>query len=71
MAFSFGEYRDGSLSAGLNEFWSVCMGSLNQGLNKAQHFAVGIIDWSTILHQAVIALFFLCLATLKIERLKH
>ena len=31
----------------------------------------GIIDWSTLLHQAVITLFFLSLATLKIERLKH
>ncbi|NDG99584.1 MAG: hypothetical protein EBY43_00590 [Opitutae bacterium] len=71
MAFSFGEYRNESSPNGLNEFWNVCMGSLNQGLSKAQHFAVGIIDWSTLLHQAVITLFFLSLATLKIERLKH
>jgi len=71
MAFSYGEYRNDSLPARIDEVWSVCLGSLNQGLNKAQHFAVGIVDWSTLLHQAVLAFFFLSLATIKIERLKH
>ena len=71
MAFSYGEYRNDSLPVGIDEIWNVCLGSLNQGLNKAQHFAVGIIDWSTLLHQGVLAFFFLSLATIKIERLKH
>ena len=43
MAFLFGDYRDFSNPSGLKEFIDICLGSLNQGLNKAQHFAVGII----------------------------
>ncbi len=71
MAFSFGDYRDFSNPSGLKEFIDICLGSLNQGLNKAQHFAVGIIDLSTLFHQAVLTFLFLSLATLKVERLKH
>ena len=71
MAFNFGEYRDFGSPEGLDEFIDICLGSLNQGLSKAQHFAVGIIDVSTVLHQIVLSLLFLTLATLKIERLKH
>ena len=71
MAFSFGEYRDLTTPKGVEEFIEICLGSLNQGLNKAQHFALGIIDLSTILHQLVLSFLFLSFATLKIERLKH
>ena len=71
MAFSFGEYRDLTTPKGVEEFIEICLGSLNQGLNKAQHFALGIIDLSTILHQLVLCFLFLSFATLKIERLKH
>lgn len=71
MAFSFGEYRNFSNPTGLKEFIEICLGSLNQGLSKAQHFAVGIIDLATLLHQFVLAFLFLTFATLKVERLKH
>ena len=71
MAFSLGEYRSFSTPTGLEEFIEVCLGSLHQGLNKAQHFAVGIIDVSTLLHQAVVVFLFLSLATIKVEHLKH
>lgn len=71
MAFSFGEYGNHSEGLSLEGFFQVCLGSINQGLNKAQHFAVGVIDLSTLLHQGVIAFLFLALATLQIERLKH
>ncbi len=71
MAFSFGEYRDFSKPSDIEEFLQVCFGSLNQGLSKAQHFAVGVIDLGTLFHQAVLAFLFLSLASLKIERLKH
>ncbi len=71
MAFSFGEYRDFATPSGPKEFIEICLGSVIQGLNKAQHFAVGIIDLATLFHQAVLAFLFLSFATLKIERLKH
>ena len=71
MAFSFGEYRNFSNPSGLREFTEICLGSLSQGLTKAQHFAVGIIDFATLFHQAVLAFLFLSLASLRIERLKH
>ena len=48
-----------------------CLGSLDDGLDKLQHFAVGVIDIGTILHQMIILLFFLSLATIQIERIKH
>jgi len=71
MAFSFGENTDFQNPTNFNEFLSTCLGSLNQGLNKAQHFAVGIIDISTLLHQGIICIFFLWITSLQIERLKH
>jgi len=71
MAFTFGEDQKNSSPSELNEFIQVCLGSLNQGLNKAQHFAVGIIDLSTLLHQAVLTFLFLGLSALQVERIKH
>ena len=68
---SYGEHRDFSEPKSLSDFLEACMGSVNQGLGKAQHFAVGVVDLSTLLHQGVITLLFLALAALKIERLKH
>jgi ABC-2 type transport system permease protein len=71
MAFTFGEHQTNSSPSELNHFIEICLGSLNQGLNKAQHFAVGIIDLSTLLHQALLTFLFLGLAALQVERLKH
>ena len=71
MAFTFEEYQTNSSPSELNHFIQICLGSLNQGLNKAQHFAVGIIDLSTLLHQALLTFLFLGLAALQVERLKH
>ena len=71
MAFTFGEHQNISSPSDLNQFLQVGLGSLNQGLNKAQHFAVGIIDLSTLLHQAVLTFLFLGLSALQVERLKH
>jgi len=71
MAFSFGEYRDHSSPTHLEGIIDVCLGSLNQGLSKAQHFSVGIVDLATMLHQLVLAFLFICLSTLTLERLKH
>jgi ABC-2 type transport system permease protein len=71
MAFSFGESVEYEHLNTLGDFIRICLGSLNQGLNKAQHFAVGILDLSTLIHQAIITFFFLWITSLQIERLKH
>ena len=59
MAFSFGEYRDFSKPSDIEEFLQVCFGSLNQGLSKAQHFAVGVIDLGNIISSSSPCLSFL------------
>ena len=71
MAFSYGESSDSHLMEGPADLIRSCLGSLDDGLDKLQHFAVGVIDIGTILHQMIILLFFLSLATIQIERIKH
>ena len=71
MTFSYGEYDHLTQPSSIKEFFQACMGSINQGLTKSQHFAVGIIDLPTILHQFVITFLFLSLAILQIERYHH
>ncbi len=71
MAFSFGESIGNNNQVSFQNFLGICLGSLNQGLTKVQHFAVGVIDLATLLHQGIITLFFLWITTLQIERLKH
>ena len=70
MAFDFGESIDHENIYTFGDFIGICLGSLNQGLNKAQHFAVGVVDLSTLLHQFTITCFFLWLTSLQVEKLK-
>jgi len=70
MAFDFGESIDHDNIYTFSDFLGICLGSLNQGLNKAQHFAVGVVDVSTLLHQFNITCLFLWLTTLQVEKLK-
>jgi len=71
MTFSFGETIENHTLDDLGDLINVCLGSINQGLNKAQNFAVGIIDLATLLHQLAITSFFLWITIIQVERLKH
>tara|TARA_E500000075_G_scaffold122495_1_gene123919 strand:+ start:62 stop:625 length:564 start_codon:yes stop_codon:yes gene_type:complete len=71
MAFSYGESSSSHLIESPTDLFRSCLGSLDDGLDKLQHFAVGVIDIGTILHQIIILIFFLSLATIQIERIKH
>lgn len=46
-------------------------GSISGGLDKLQSFSVGIVDLSTIFHQLILVFFFLSLATLQVEKMRH
>lgn len=70
MAFSFGEAESLQNIDSPIQFLRACMGSLDDGLDKLQHFAVGVIDIGTILNQVIILLFFLILSTIQVERLR-
>ena len=49
MAFSYGESSDSHLMESPTDLFRSCLGSLDDGLDKLQHFAVGVIDIGTIL----------------------
>ena len=46
-----------------------CIIPVTQGLEKLEQFSVGFIDFSTILHQLVLTIFFLVLSSIQISRL--
>jgi ABC-2 type transport system permease protein len=71
MTLAYGEYDHLGNPSNVKEFFQTCLGSISQGLTKAQHFAVGVIDLQTLLHQVVLTFLFLSLAILKIERYHH
>ncbi|HAE11296.1 MAG: hypothetical protein CMI21_05315 [Opitutae bacterium] len=71
MAFSFGETSSPDSIDSLTDFWNASVGSIGNGLDKLQHFSVGLVDAGTILHQIIFTFFFLSLATLQVERLNH
>jgi hypothetical protein len=71
MAFSLGDSHSTESIDHFSDFWDASIGSFGNGLHKLQHFAVGLIDVGTILHQLILGFFFLSLATLQIERLNH
>ncbi len=69
MSFSFGNGTPSSDDSKFDNFINGSLGSLTNGLDKLQHFSVGLIDLSTILNQIALVVFFLVLATVQIERL--
>lgn len=71
MALSFGESHQSDSIVGVSSFLKSCMGSMYDGLNKLQNFSVGLVEISTIFHQIAVIIYFLSLATLQVERLKH
>ena len=71
MAFSYGEPNRINEFDSLSEIIGMIGGSLNRGLDKINYFAVGIIHIPTILHQIIVVFFFLSLATLQIEKIRH
>ncbi len=71
MAFSYGESQNAHSIDDFATFIHSCMGSIYSGFDKLQNFSVGLLDISTILHQIIVIIYFLSLATLQIERLKH
>lgn len=71
MAFSYGEPSRINEFDSLSEIIGMIGGSLNRGLDKINYFAVGIIHIPTILHQIIVVFFFLSLATLQIEKIRH
>ena len=71
MAFSYGDPSEVSTNSSFEELIQSIGGSLNNGLDKLQFFAVGIIHIPTILHQLIVVFLFLFLATLQVERIRH
>ena len=71
MAFSYGEPNQNNEFNSLSEILGFLGGSLNRGLDKINYFAVGILHIPTILHQIIVVFFFLSLATLQVEKIRH
>ena len=71
MAFSYGEPNQNNEFNSLSEILGLLGGSLNRGLDKINYFAVGILHIPTILHQIIVVFFFLSLATLQVEKIRH
>ena len=71
MAFSYGEPAANDNLNSFIDFFAILGGSLNEGLDKINFFAVGILDIQTIIHQIIVVFFFLSLATLQIEKIRH
>ena len=55
----------------IKHFFYSISGSISGGLDKLQSFSVGVVHLSTILHQLILVLFFLALATLQIEKMRR
>lgn len=68
MAFSFGKNTDKSENI-LGNILYHSLNSIINGLNKLEHFSVGLIDISTILHQLALTLFFLTITSVQINRI--
>lgn len=71
MAFSYGEPSQNNEINTFGEIFGMIGGSLNKGLDKINYFAVGILHIPTILHQIIVVFFFLSLATLQVEKIRH
>ena len=71
MAFSYGEPNQNYEFNSIGEIFGMLGGSLNRGLDKINYFAVGILHIPTILHQIIVVFFFLSLATLQVEKIRH
>ena len=71
MAFSYGEPNQNYEFNSIGEIIGMLGGSLNRGLDKINYFAVGILHIPTILHQIIVVFFFLSLATLQVEKIRH
>lgn len=69
MTIFFSEVSDTPANSDISQiFWS-CLGSVFYGLNKMQNFAVGLLDLQTIFHQLVVVVFFLILASIKLDNI--
>ncbi len=68
MTFSRGETTASRTGASTESFFRESMGSLLSGLDRLEHFAVGLIDIQTIFHYLITAALFLGFAILATER---
>jgi ABC-2 type transport system permease protein len=71
MAFSYGEPSQVDQFNSYEDLFAMLGGSLYRGLDKIQFFALGVLHVPTILHQLIVVFFFLSLATLQIEKIRH
>ena len=71
MAFSYGEPSQTDQFTSYEDLFAMLGGSLYRGLDKIQFFALGVLHIPTILHQLIVVFFFLSLATLQIEKIRH
>ena len=71
MTLSLGDTPDNANISNPFEFFMTCLGSIANGMSKIEFFVVGIIDISTILHQALLATLFLTLTVIQVENLNR
>ena len=71
MTLSLGDTPDNANISNPFEFFMTCLGSIANGMSKIEFFVVGIIDVSTILHQALLATLFLTLTVIQVENLNQ
>ena len=70
MTLSFSDNLEGNIYSGFNHFLWACFGSMFNGLNEMQSFSVGLIDIQTILHQIIVMLYFLALASSQLDQVR-
>ena len=71
MAFSYGEPTKVDEFRSYDDLFAMVGGSLHRGLDKIQFFALGVLHIPTILHQLIVVFFFLSLAKLQVEKIRH
>ena len=71
MAFSYGEPSKIDEFRSYDDLFAMVGGSLHRGLDKIQFFALGVLHIPTILHQLIVVFFFLSLAKLQVEKIRH
>ena len=71
MAFSYGEPTKIDEFRSYDDLFAMVGGSLHRGLDKIQFFALGVLHIPTILHQLIVVFFFLSLAKLQVEKIRH